>query len=360
MLHAPANNVSRALVVLALLVTALWGGATGAQGSDSGDLPLGGTFLDDDEMQQEGYIEALAATGITRGCNPPANDLFCPNASVTRGQVASFLVRALNLPDAAGANTFTDDDESPHEADIDALVAAGVTRGCNPPENDEFCPTRAVTRGEMAAFLVRAFDYEIPADADTFDDDDYSIFESQIEAIAAAGITSGCGGTSFCPESAIQRKNLAVFLARALDLEPIIPPPRLRVIGEFTTYHQCCESRVTNIHLIADAVDGVIVPAGETWSLNGHVGQRTEVGKEHVPADPLDPILVFAGGREPRRDHVHLVAEGPQLERGVVNVLGDAAVLRVVGLRHDRDLHAAASVGGASPSARKNRRKMSH
>ena len=46
-------------------------------------------------------------------------------------------------------------------------------------------------------------------------------------------------------------------------------------ISEFTTYHPCCESRVVNIQLIADAVDGVILMPGETFSVNKHVGQRT-------------------------------------------------------------------------------------
>jgi len=47
------------------------------------------------------------------------------------------------------------------------------------------------------------------------------------------------------------------------------------LIGEFTTPHHCCEPRVINIHLIADATDGAIVMPGETWSLNEYVGQRT-------------------------------------------------------------------------------------
>jgi vancomycin resistance protein YoaR len=46
-------------------------------------------------------------------------------------------------------------------------------------------------------------------------------------------------------------------------------------ISEFTTYHSCCQDRVTNIHTIADAVDGVLIAPGETFSLNDHVGERT-------------------------------------------------------------------------------------
>ena len=58
------------------------------------------------------------------------------------------------------------------------------------------------------------------------------------------------------------------------------------LIGEFTTPHNCCEPRVTNIHLIADATDGAIVMPGETWSLNEHVGQRT-AAQGYVPAPAI-------------------------------------------------------------------------
>jgi len=57
-----------------------------------------GTFTDDDGNIHEGAIEAIAAEGITKGCNPPVNDLYCPDDSVTRSQMAAFLVRAKELP----------------------------------------------------------------------------------------------------------------------------------------------------------------------------------------------------------------------------------------------------------------------
>jgi hypothetical protein len=69
--------------------------------------------------------------------------------------MAAFLVRALGLTDT-GSVDFVDDDGSVFEASIVKLAAAGITRGCNPPVNDRFCPTDYVTRGQMAAFLRRA------------------------------------------------------------------------------------------------------------------------------------------------------------------------------------------------------------
>jgi hypothetical protein len=71
--------------------------------------------------------------------------------------MAAFLVRALGLT-ATNGTDFTDDDDSIFEADIEKLAAAGITAGCNPPANNQFCPDGRVTRGQMAAFLVRALD----------------------------------------------------------------------------------------------------------------------------------------------------------------------------------------------------------
>ena len=58
------------------------------------------------------------------------------------------------------------------------------------------------------------------------------------------------------------------------------------MVAQFTTYHSCCEPRVTNIHRIADAVDGVLLRPGETFSLNGHVGERT-LEKGYVDAGSI-------------------------------------------------------------------------
>ncbi|MEA3503429.1 MAG: S-layer homology domain-containing protein, partial [Actinomycetota bacterium] len=79
---------------------------------------------------------------------------YCPSATVTREQMASFLVRALDLP--AGSAEFTDTAGSIHASDIERLAAAGITKGCNPPTNDRYCPKNPVTREQMASFLTRA------------------------------------------------------------------------------------------------------------------------------------------------------------------------------------------------------------
>ncbi|MGH8936388.1 MAG: S-layer homology domain-containing protein, partial [Acidimicrobiia bacterium] len=113
-------------------------------------------FTDDDDSVFESDIDKLATAGITKGCNPPDNTMFCPNDHVTRGQMAAFLVRAFGYTDDGGGDLFVDDDDSVFEGDIDRLATAGVTKGCNPPTNDRYCPTDLVLRDQMASFLGRA------------------------------------------------------------------------------------------------------------------------------------------------------------------------------------------------------------
>ena len=114
-------------------------------------LPPGGTFIDDDGNVHEGYIEAMALEGITKGCT---EDRFCPEDPVTRGQVAAFLRRALGLAPSP-SDHFVDDDASIFDGDIDAIADLGIVRGCNPPDNDRYCPDDPLTRGQIATFLWR-------------------------------------------------------------------------------------------------------------------------------------------------------------------------------------------------------------
>lgn len=195
----------------------------------AGTLPPGGTFRDDDGNIHEGNIEAIAAAGITRGCNPPINDLFCPDRILDRGEMAAFIVRTLDLAPTS-LDFFLDDETSIFEDDINRLAAAGITRGCDPPINEMFCPKRTLNRGETTAFLVRALGYTDPGPGDWYVDDNDSIFEDDIDRLAQAGVAFSCNpplDTHFCPNDPVPRDEMATFLAGGAGLDPMIPPPRL-------------------------------------------------------------------------------------------------------------------------------------
>jgi hypothetical protein len=164
-------------------------------------------------------IQWLADEGITKGCNPPANTMFCPDDFVTRGQMATFLVRAFGYSDNGGGNLFIDDNSSVFEGAIDKLAQAGITVGCNPPLNNRFCPDDLVTRGQMAAFLGRAFGYTNDGGGNWFVDDNGSVFESAIDRLRTAGVTQGCNpplNNRYCPNDFVTRGQMAAFLKRAL------------------------------------------------------------------------------------------------------------------------------------------------
>ena len=280
----------RALVfVMSALVLAVASPATAQE-----ELPPGGSFYDDQGSVHEPSIEGLAASGITKGCDDEL-PLYCPERAVTRGEMAAFLDRALDLPESFGAYFF-DVDDSPFEDSINRLRGAEITRGCNPPAYDRFCPTEPVSRAEMATFLVEAFDLPEAEGESPFVDTEASVHAADIDALAQAGITLGCNPPAndlYCPFDSVTRAEMASFLVRALpDVAPIAAPPLPEVerVSRFTTYHDCCEPRVHNIQLIADVLDGYVVYPGEVFSINEVVGPRTSA-KGYVSA----PVLCDGG-----------------------------------------------------------------
>ena len=174
------------------------------------DVVAGSTHADD--------IDGLYAAGITRGCNQDPLR-YCPNDPVTRAQMAAFLARALKLSAAQSAG-FTDVVAgSTHADDINALYAAGVTRGCS-QDPLRYCPNDPVTRAQMAAFLARALKLSAAQSAGFTDVVAGSTHADDINALYAAGVTRGCSQVPlrFCPNEPVTRAQMASFLVRALDL----------------------------------------------------------------------------------------------------------------------------------------------
>lgn len=166
-------------------------------------------FSDDDGSVHEADIVTLYERGITRGCD---DTRYCPERPVTRGEMASLLVRSFGLKASPG-DIFGDDNASVHESAIETLAANGITSGCAP---GRFCPDRGVTRGEMATFLTRILDLPAASSAG-FKDIAGSPHVAAIDSLAASGITKGCTATSFCPNQGVTRAQVASFLVRALQ-----------------------------------------------------------------------------------------------------------------------------------------------
>ena len=170
-------------------------------------------FTDIEGNVFENAIEWLVAEQITLGCNPLANTLFCPYDEVTRGEMAVFISRAMNLPIPI-ADHFNDDTGRFYEGAANRLYEAGITVGCG---NTKFCGDQVLPREQMAVFIVRALDLP-PTNVEHFTDDDNSPFEDHINRIAEAKITLGCNPPTndrFCPNDHVTRGQMAAFLKRA-------------------------------------------------------------------------------------------------------------------------------------------------
>jgi hypothetical protein len=169
------------------------------------------------------FIERLYNNGVTGGCGASPL-IYCPSASVTRAQMAVFLLKSMHgpayIPADATGEVFND-----VPADhmfvkwIEQLYAEGITGGCG---GENYCPDTPVSRDQMAVFLLRAKHGNaftpLPA-AGIFADVPIEYWAADwIEQLAAEGITGGCGGGNYCPATIVRRDQMAVFLVVAFNL----------------------------------------------------------------------------------------------------------------------------------------------
>jgi hypothetical protein len=171
-------------------------------------------------------IERLYAAGITGGCATSPLQ-YCPEGTVTRAQIAIFLLRGIHgssyTPPVVGSSTGFTDIPVDHWAAawIKELADEGITFGCG---SGNYCPEAPVTRAQMAAYLLRSehgSGYVPPAVGTStgFGDVPPGYWAAAwIKQLVAEGITSGCGGGNYCPESPVTRAEMAVFLERTFNL----------------------------------------------------------------------------------------------------------------------------------------------
>ena len=156
-LYCPEGSLTRAQMAV-LLGRTIYGtddppGITGGQREQVfEDVPLG--------FWAAGWIEQLYTDGITRGCSTEPLR-FCPEQSLTRAEMAVFLIRIKHGLDAIlpGPTGLFEDVAVDHwaAAEIEQLYRDGITKGCGTSPL-RFCPNSSTTRAEIAAFLVRTFD----------------------------------------------------------------------------------------------------------------------------------------------------------------------------------------------------------
>ena len=273
-----AHRLSAVLIALGVTLS-------GVMAPTSATAEDGDAFTDIDVVGVHApAVQVLDGVGILDGTEC-ATGRFCPSDPLPRWAMAVWLVRAIDGEDpaAGGSGEFTDvDDQVWWAGHVDRLAGLGVTSGCA-TDPARYCPWEAVTRGQMATFLTRAFDLD-PALPVGFSDTAGNVHAQSVGALVAAHITAGCGTDPdrYCPDEPVTRAQMATFVARMLRLVPSaefgeeVAGRNIRhLVSRYTTYHSCCSARVTNIHLFADKLNGAVVPPWGRFSLNRHVGERT-------------------------------------------------------------------------------------
>lgn len=172
----------------------------------------------------ETAVDCVVHWGVASG---RSTTRYEPGTAVTREQMATFLAGVVErsggtLPEPT-RNRFSDDDGSVHERSVDRLAEAGIVQGTG---GSTYAPAAPVTRAQMAAFLVRTYDYRaqqagrpaLPPGEDWFYDDQTSTLHALINAAAQAGFTGGTGDGRYQPAGTVRRDQMASFVARVLDL----------------------------------------------------------------------------------------------------------------------------------------------
>jgi hypothetical protein len=169
------------------------------------------------------FVETVLHTGVTNGCT---TSTYCPTSTSSRQQMSIFALVAKEgasyAPPACGATPMFADVPvtSPYCRWVEELSRRGVVGGCG---GGNFCPTAAVTRGQMPIFVLKTLDPTLDPPAcgatPTFGDVPASSpYCKWIEELARRGVVSGCGGGNYCPSSPVNRAQMAVFISATFGL----------------------------------------------------------------------------------------------------------------------------------------------
>ncbi len=194
--------------------SSLSGTLAGGWMADFSDVPQASLFHSD--------VEKVFRNGITAGCG---GGNYCVASAVTRAQMAVFLLKAEHgsaYTPPACTGIFTDVlCPGPFTDWIEQLSAEGITAGCG---GGNYCPDNSVTRAQMAVFLLKTLlgsAYVPPSAVGVFDDVQIGDFAADfIEDLYGRTITGGCQASPllYCPLAAVTRGQMAVFLVKTFSL----------------------------------------------------------------------------------------------------------------------------------------------
>jgi len=181
------------------------------------------TFLDDDTSRYEPYIERAVAEGLVSGCNPPSDDRFCPDQTMTRADFAVMLATAVDV-DSKGRTRFRDMRKHLAESAVKGLDEAGVRVGCG---RQRFCPDQPIDRGAMAGLIAGGLGWDVGKARHVYRDLDDHRHGAALAILARRGAVVPCDAPvsrKLCPDREVTRAEAVFALVVALDLDPARAP----------------------------------------------------------------------------------------------------------------------------------------
>ena len=242
-------------------------------------------------------VNLLKGKAITSGCSLTE---YCPGNNVTRAQMAVFIVRAIlggDNFDYSATPYFTDVQPADFGFKwVQKMFELGITAGCGP---GLYCPNDSITRAQMAVFIIRTrygahtvIDYtpapyftDVPASGFAFND---------IQRMREDNITSGCSATDYCPNNPVTRGDMAIFIMRgAFDqvlppTQPVILSLSPNTIANGTTETITVVGQNTNFvpgTTVVNAVPGLII--NSVAVLNGSTLQVSVTANTATSLQPL-------------------------------------------------------------------------
>ena len=177
-------------------------------------------FLDVDSGPHFEAINCVAFYDITQGrSSTDTGRNFAPGEPVTRGQMATFLARLVELvsEEELPIDAAFHDDSVVHQRNIRKLATAGIVVG---RDDGSYGPERLVTRGQMATFVSQALEWilgeDLPQGA-AFPDV-AGTHKANVRKLAAVGVVTGFADGTYLPSIPVTREQMASFLARGMAL----------------------------------------------------------------------------------------------------------------------------------------------
>ncbi|MFE1242951.1 S-layer homology domain-containing protein [Fictibacillus sp. NPDC058756] len=273
--------------------------------------PVAGAAFDDVKPGSwyEGAVNYVTEAGYMKGTDKG----FEPGKEMTRAQAAALFANILGIYDDSLEADFSDVKEG---AWYYGAVAAVQEHGIMAGTGSAFNPEGKLTRGQVAALVVRAYDLEAEGAEHSFTDVEGNMFENEIAILAELGIASGTTGGKFEPNKVITRAEMAAFIQKVEAPAPT-PLPEVESVKavDATSVEVTVEGSYTQEdvdYLVESGAYELSVVAGDDVHEVGKV--TVKAAEASASADTTTLVLSEISPELPAGEELSLAVNGEVVE----------------------------------------------